>query len=110
MRQLAGFLVSFGFFPQRSRTFRCAQLYPCAPCLRKSDRDCLLGRTRSVFSFAYVVHFFPNEFSSLRRWRFTLPCIFAGAFQRLFFRHYFLLDSGLASVRLVLYLGLQIGS
>jgi hypothetical protein len=40
-----------------------------------------------MFAFAYVVHFFANEFTRLRAGCLALPLVLAGTFQRFFFWH-----------------------
>jgi hypothetical protein len=74
------------------------QFHTCSAGLGKAYRDRLLRGCGSVFAFADVVHFFLYEFSGLGAGRFSFARIFAGAFERLFFRHIFLL-SGKPSIR-----------
>ena len=63
------------------------QLHPCPPRLGQTDRDGLLRRRCSVFTFADVVHFLSNEFSCLGARRLSFTRIFTGAFNCLSFWH-----------------------
>src|SRR5258705_12936413 len=78
--------LCFGF--RRYLPFaRCPQLDASTSRLREADCDRLLGRTRSMFSFANVVHLLPHEFACLRAGRFSLPRIFLRPLDGFFFRH-----------------------
>src|SRR5438874_10050130 len=63
------------------------QLYAGTPRLRESDRDRLFGGSHTMFAFADVMHFFPDEFSGLRAGRFALTLVALRSFQRLLVRH-----------------------
>src|SRR5438105_12090025 len=63
------------------------QLYAGTPRLRESDRDRLFGGSHTMFAFADVMHFFPDEFSGLRAGRFARALVALRAFKRLLVRH-----------------------
>ena len=74
------------FLPSRCRSPR-RQFHSRAPRLRKPNGNCLLGRSRSMFSLPNVIHFFPDELSRLGRWRLPFPRIFSGPLHGLTLRH-----------------------
>src|SRR5207253_3152549 len=70
-RPFAGFA-----FPRRR------QIYARAPCLRQTDGDRLLGRTRSMLAFADVVHFLAHKLTGLCRGRLPLALILPRPLER----------------------------
>jgi hypothetical protein len=63
------------------------KFYSGAASFRKTYRNGLLRRARTVLTFPDVVHFFADEFAGLRRGRFPLLFVALRAFQCFFFRH-----------------------
>jgi hypothetical protein len=68
-------------------SFRRRQLHTGATRFRQTNRDGLLWRSRAVFSLTDVLHFFPNEFTGLRRWRKPFAFVLAGPSNYIFFWH-----------------------
>ena len=67
--------------------FRRRQLHTCAARFGQTNRNRLLWRSRAVFSFADMLHFFPNEFAGLRGWRKPFAFVLASAFNCILFWH-----------------------
>ena len=40
-----------------------------------------------MFSFANMLHLFPDKFARLRRWRFSFALVFSSSFNGFLFRH-----------------------
>src|SRR3989442_14154066 len=57
------------------------------PRFGKANRDCLFGRSRTVLSFADMVHLFANELARLGRWCLPLTFIAFGSLYRFLFWH-----------------------
>jgi hypothetical protein len=77
---LAHFFRRFALLGRRKR-------YAGSPRLRKSNRDGLLGRSRAVLTSTDMVNLFSDEFSSLRRRRFSFARVATGTIDGPFFRH-----------------------
>jgi len=72
---------------RRAATFWRTKSHSCPASFRKANGNRLLRGTRTVFAFAYMVHFFADEFARLSRRRLSLFLVAFGAFQRFFFRY-----------------------
>ena len=71
-----------GAGPGRGASFaRRRQFHAGPPRLGQADGDGLLRRTCAVFALPDVVHFLPDEFTSLRGGGFAFPLVLVGALQ-----------------------------
>ena len=66
---------------------RLRQFHTGAPRFGQANCNGLLWRTRAMFPFADVFHFFADKFASLGGWRFAFPLVFASSFDDFFFGH-----------------------
>src|SRR5262245_43825164 len=74
-------------FCRRAASLRWPKFYSGPPGFGKANRNGLLRGTRAVFTLAYVVHFFADELTCLRRRRLSFAFVAFGALQRFFFWH-----------------------
>jgi len=75
------------FFLHRGQALRKTKFYTGASGFRESNRNCLLRRSCPVFAFAYVMNFFPHEFSCLGGWGLPLAGIFTRSVNCFLFGH-----------------------
>jgi hypothetical protein len=74
-------LRSFPGAPRRG------QFHASTPRLRQANGNGLLRRTRAMFPFADVFHFFADKFAGLCGWRFAFSLVFTGPFDSVLFWH-----------------------
>lgn len=82
--------ITRGFAPRRFRRasfFGWGEFHAGASGLGKTNGDRLLGVTCAMFSFADMVHLFPDKFPGLRRGRLSFRGIAMRAFDRGSFWH-----------------------
>ncbi len=75
------------FAGSRRRLTGCPQLHAGAPRFGEANGNGLLGRSRTMFSFANVVHLLADELSRLGAGGFPLALVFACMLNRFLLRH-----------------------
>ena len=86
----AFFQIALRLLPRAPRgraLLRRRQLHSRSSRLGKADRDRLLGRARSMFSFANMLYLFAHKFPGLGGRGFPFPLILAGSLDHIFFWH-----------------------
>src|SRR5207244_12771319 len=66
---------------------RSRRLYSRPPRLLETDGDRLLRRTRAMFAFSNVFHFFVHKLARLSAGRFAFTLVFVRSFNCFFFWH-----------------------